>query len=64
MLERKTRTDTEPRADAKTRTDSKIPGGSLQEIDGSGKDPIKTEAPRRPLRDALKNILGGSSSGR
>jgi hypothetical protein len=57
-LERKTRTDTEPRADAE------IPGGSLQEIDGSGKDPIKTEAPRRPLRDALKNILGGSSSGR
>jgi hypothetical protein len=64
MLERKARTDTEPRADAKTRTDSKIPGGSLQEIDGSGKDPTKTEAPRRPLRDALKNILGGSSSGR
>jgi hypothetical protein len=64
-LERKTRTDTEPRADAKTtRADAKIPGGSLQEIDGSGKDPTKTEAPRRPLRDALKNILGGSSSDR
>jgi hypothetical protein len=63
-LERKTRTDTDPRADAKTRTDAKIPDGSLQEIDGSGKDPTKTEAPRRPLRDALKNILGGSSSGR
>jgi hypothetical protein len=57
-LERKARTDTE------TRGDAKIPGGSLQEIDGSGKDPTKTEAPRRPLRDALKNILGGSSSGR
>jgi hypothetical protein len=57
-LERKARTDTEPR------TDAKIPGGSLQEIDGSGTDPTKTEAPRRPLRDALKNILGGSSSGR
>ena len=67
------------RLERKARSDPQAQSGSLKQIDGqqinspeidgpeshgSGKDPTKTEAPRRPLRDALKNILGGSPPGR
>ena len=66
-LERKARTNTESQNGSLKQIDGRQIDGqeiNAQEIDGSGKDPTKTEAPRRPLRDALKNILGGSSSGR
>ena len=63
-LERKARTNTESQNGSLKQIDGRQIDGqeiNAQEIDGSGKDPTKTEAPRRPLRDALKNILGGSS---
>ena len=66
-LERKARTNTESQNGSLKQIDGRQIDGqeiNAQEIDGSGKDPTKTEAPRRPLRDALKNILGGSSPGR
>ena len=66
-LERKARTNTESQNGSLKQIDGQQIDGqeiNAQEIDGSGKDPTKTEAPRRPLRDALKNILGGSSPGR
>jgi hypothetical protein len=66
-LERKARTNTEFQNGSLKQIDGRQIDGqeiNAQEIDGSGKDPTKTEAPRRPLRDALKNILGGSSPGR
>lgn len=66
-LERKARSNTESQNGSLKQIDGRQIDGqeiNAQEIDGSGKDPTKTEAPRRPLRDALKNILGGSSPGR
>lgn len=66
-LERKARTDTQAQSGSLKQIDGQhIDGQEINalEIDGSGKDPTKTEAPRRPLRDALKNILGGSPPGR
>ena len=66
-LERKARTNTESQNGSLKQIDGRQIDGqeiNAQEIDGSGKDPTKTEAPRRPLRDALKNILGGSSPDR
>lgn len=72
-LERKARTDTQAQSGSLKKIDGQqidgqqIDGQGIengQEIHGSGKDPSETEAPRRPLRDALKNILGGSSPGR
>ena len=66
-LERKARTNTESQNGSLKQIDGRQIDGqeiNAQEIDGSGKDPTKPEAPRRPLRDALKNILGGSSPGR
>lgn len=35
---------------------------AIQPIDEKSQDPSKQEAPKRPLRDALKNILGGNAS--
>ena len=66
-LERKARSDPQAQNGSLKQIDGQQIDGqeiNAQEIDGSGKDPTKTEAPRRPLRDALKNILGGSSPGR
>ena len=63
-LERKARSDPQAQNGSLKQIDGQQIDGqeiNAQEIDGSGKDPTKTEAPRRPLRDALKNILGGSS---
>lgn len=37
--------------------------GVLQPIDQKSDESSKQEPPRRPLRDALKNILGGNNSG-
>jgi hypothetical protein len=37
--------------------------GVLQPIDQQSDESSKQEPPRRPLRDALKNILGGNNSG-
>ena len=66
-LERKARSDPQAQNGSLKQIDGQQIDGqeiNAQEIDGSGKDPTKTEAPRRPLRDALKNILGGSSPDR
>jgi len=51
------------RLERKSRSSGDAESGVLQPIDESNEETYKPQAPRRPLRDALKNILGGSSSG-
>ena len=47
---------------AASKEDGSREPGSIQPIDEKSQDPSKQEAPKRPLRDALKNILGGNAS--
>jgi hypothetical protein len=51
------------RLERKAKSSSQSDPGPIQPIDQKSNEPSKSESPRRPLRDALKNILGGSSSG-
>ena len=51
------------RQERKAMSASQKDPGALGPIDQTSSEPTKPEAPRRPLRDALKNILGGNSSG-
>ena len=51
------------RLERKSRSSGDAESGVLQPIDESNEETSKPQAPRRPLRDALKNILGGSPSG-
>jgi hypothetical protein len=53
-LERKTRSNSEQAAGLLQQVDAQQV--DAQQVESSGKEPTKPEAPRRPLRDALKNI--------
>lgn len=50
------------RLERKAKSSSQSDPGPIQPIDQKSNEPSKSESPRRPLRDALKNILGGNTS--
>jgi len=50
------------RLERKAKSSSQFDPGPIQPIDQKSNEPSKSDSPRRPLRDALKNILGGNTS--
>ncbi|MFN5392480.1 MAG: hypothetical protein ACK5EO_01160, partial [Planctomycetota bacterium] len=49
------------RLERKARSVEESDSGRIQPIDQNNSPSNKTDAPKRPLRDALKNILGGAN---